>query len=72
MSKDNSSLGRWSWIRFRQKQNTIVRIISSYQCGLGTESSVVFSQQRRYFDQKDNDRHLREIFIEDIYREINH
>ena len=46
-----------------------MRMMSACQCSLGKGPRTVFSHHRRYFDQKDDDRHPREIFVEDLCAE---
>ncbi len=70
--KDPTGLGRWTWQRFRGKQNITLRIVSAYRpCIPSTAGpNTTYSQQQRYFDAMKVKRCPREALLEDLGKEI--
>jgi hypothetical protein len=67
---DRSVLGRWCWTRFRGKDNHYLRIISAYRLNDSKGPLTAYSQHKRFFQQKDDDRCPRKAFLEDLCSEI--
>ena len=69
--KDPRGLGRWAWTRFRGKSGVNLRYVAAYRPVLNKRGIVsVWSQQRSYFDSVNDDRCPREIFTDDLCKEI--
>ena len=68
--RDSRGLGRWVWTRYRGKQGINLRVVTGYRPVLNkTGEQSVWNQQRSYFDDHDDDRCPREIFIDDLVLE---
>ncbi|CAB9522814.1 unknown protein [Seminavis robusta] len=68
---DKAQLGRWTWARYRGKDNIVLRCVSIYQpCENKSEATSVWSQHRRYLQEHNDDRDPRTAFIEDLDAEL--
>ena len=56
MGQDSTGLERWSWTLYQDKQNSRLRVILAYQYRLSSGLSTVLSQQRCYFDTKNDNK----------------
>ena len=65
---DESGLGRWSWIQLEGHNNRLVRVVSAYNpCRTPTSKfATVYSQHKRYYLTKDDDRCPRLRFRQDL------
>ncbi len=74
VGRDKSGLGRWSWLRFRGKNNITMVIISAYRpCKPSRQSAgtnTTYAQHIRYLDAMGDDRNPRQAFLEDLAEEI--
>ena len=63
-------LGRWCWTTFEGKNNSITRLMVAYNpCkSKNTRLKTVYSQQRRFYRSKGDNRCPRVIFREDLDR----
>ena len=69
--QDETGLGRWTWQRYRGKANHTVRIIVGYRpCLNRTLSGSVYSQHRKYFQDKEIDACPRKLFLDDLCADI--
>lgn len=68
--KDFRNLGRWAWTRYQGTDNVKLRVISAYRCCDNSGPTTVYSQQRRYFDNLDDDRHPRDIMLQELCEQI--
>jgi hypothetical protein len=64
--QDKSGLGRWSWTRYRGKDNYTSRIISAYRPNDSKGPLTVYSQHKLFFQNRDDDRCPRQAFLEDL------
>jgi hypothetical protein len=65
--QDTAGLGRWAWTQYRGRNNVSLRVITAYRPVRNTAGAMsVRSQQRSYFDAKDEDRCPRELFNLDL------
>jgi hypothetical protein len=68
---DKLGLGRWTWTRYRGKQDHSLRVISAYRPVLSKSGTTsVWSQQQSFFDARNDDRCLRDIFVRDLVTEV--
>jgi len=51
----------------RGRNNTIIHFVSAYNCYFGECLLMIYNQQRRFLDKKDNNRSLQQAFIEDLF-----
>jgi hypothetical protein len=68
---DPSNLGRWTWTRYRGKNNYTLRIISAYRPNPPNGPFTVYAQQNAYFHTTGNPRCPRKAFLQDLCKEIN-
>ena len=70
--KDESGLGRWSWMLFQGAHNNKTRIISAYKpCPTGPRGlRTVFNQQRRYFRSIGRAGNPRTLFNQDLKEQL--
>jgi hypothetical protein len=72
--RDASGLGRWTWTRYRGRNNITTRVICAYRPCLptGTDKSLsVYAQHQRFFDERNDDICPREAFIRDLCGELD-
>jgi hypothetical protein len=68
---DPTGLGRWTWARIRGKGGLVLRYASAYcPCENKTGKIAVWSQQKTYFQNKNDDRDPRKAFMEDLRAQI--
>jgi exonuclease III len=67
---DTAKLGRWTWVRYQGKNNTILRSVSVYRPCASVGENTVNQQQHEYFQSKNDDRDPRAIFLEDFEQEL--
>jgi hypothetical protein len=68
---DKLGIGRWTWTRYRGKQDHSLRVISAYRPVLNKSGTTsVWSQQRSFFDARNNDCCPRDIFVGDLVTEV--
>ena len=67
---DTSNLGRWSWTRYRGKNNQTLRIISAYRPNPPNGPFTVYAQQNAHFNATGNPRCPRKAFLEDLCKDI--
>jgi hypothetical protein len=73
--RDSSGLGRWTWTRYRGRNNITTRVICAYRPCFPTgsdKSFSVYTQHQRYFDERNDDICPREAFIRDLSGELDH
>jgi len=70
--QDTSGLGRWTWVRYRGKNNRYLRMYTAYRLAMPSGGPYTFYAQHRTYllSQKDN-RRPRAAFLEDICQDIN-
>lgn len=68
--QDKSGLGRWSWVKYRGKDNITFRVITAYRPNDSKGPLTVFAQHKLFFQNKDDDRCPRQAFLEDLCLEI--
>ncbi len=69
--KDTSGLGRWTWTRYRGRNQVSLRVISAYRPVPNKKGPTsVYNQQRRALYNKDDDRCPRMAFTEDLVEEL--
>ena len=68
---DRTGLGRWTWARYRGKDGATLRVVSIYQPSDNINGIVsVHAQHKRYLQSKNDDRHPRIAFKEDLAEEL--
>jgi hypothetical protein len=67
---DQSSLGRWAWVKYKGKDNQSLRIISAYRPNTSSGPFTVYAQHKQYLQSRDDDRCPRLAFLEDLCKEI--
>lgn len=68
---DASGLGRWTWVRYRGKNQTSLRFVTAYRASkVSKGSSTVYAQQRNTLLKRDDSRCPRQAFVEDIGKEV--
>ena len=69
---DTTGLGRWCWFTIKGKHNHITRIITAYQpCrSKNKQLHTVYSQHRRYYRSRGDDRCPRLIFRTDLAKAL--
>ena len=70
VGKDPTNLGRWCWGRYQGKHGVVLRVVSIYRPCDNPGSESVSTQQRSYFQKRNNDRHPRDAFMEDFRAEL--
>lgn len=69
--EDPTGLGRWSSTRYRGKLGISVRAVSAYRPVLNKKGVLsVWNQQKSYFDEHKRTGCPRDLFIEDLQKEI--
>ena len=69
--QDTRGLGRWAWTRYKGRNGVAIRYVAAYRPVLNKNGLLsVWSQQRSYFDDNDEDRCPREMFTIDLCAEI--
>jgi hypothetical protein len=68
---DPSNLGRWTWTRYRGKNNYTLRIISAYRPNPPNGPFTVYAQHNAYFHTTGNPRCPRKAFLQDLCKDIN-
>ena len=64
---DQSGLGRWSWTRYRGRNQVTLRIISAYRPVSNKKGPLsVYNQHRRFFYDQNDDRCPWEAFMADL------
>ena len=70
--RDDSKLGRWSWICLEGKQHHRTRVLTGYRpCEGGTGVGSAYIQHERYLQSKKRDISPREAFYEDLAPLLN-
>ena len=68
---DRAKLGRWTWARYSGKGGMVLRVVSLYQpCENKNGATSVWSQQKRYLQEQNDDRDPRTAFRQDLKQEI--
>ena len=68
---DKSQLGRWTWARYRGKNGMILRCVSIYRpVPNDSGDASVWSQHKRHFLNKNDDRDPRDAFWQDLQKEM--
>jgi hypothetical protein len=68
---DPTGLGRWTWARIRGKGGMVLRYASVYcPCENKSGKIAVWSQQKIYLQNHNDDRDPRQAFMEDLKRNI--
>jgi hypothetical protein len=69
--KDTSMLGRWSWTRYRGRDNQTLRVIAAYRPNPAKKGLfTVYAQQKSFFNQHSDNRCPRLAFLQDLCSEI--
>ncbi len=68
---DTSNLGRWSWTRYRGRNNQTLRIISAYRPNQPNGPFIVYAQQNAYFNSTGTPRCPRKAFLQDLCKDLN-
>lgn len=68
---DTTNLGRWSWTRYRGKNNQTLRIISAYRPNQPNGPFTVYAQQNAYLNFTGSPHCLRKAFLHDLCKDIN-
>jgi len=70
--KDPRGLGRWVWTRYRGRGGVNVRFVTAYRPVLNKQGAQsVWNQQKGFFEGIRDDRCPREIFVEDLCKEVS-
>jgi Reverse transcriptase (RNA-dependent DNA polymerase) len=65
--EDPTGLGRWSWQRYRGKDNVALRVVTAYRPSNSREGPLtVWNQHRAFFDNQNRDGDPREFFTTDL------
>ena len=68
---DQTGLGRWTWAKYRGKDNISLRVVSIYQpCENKSGIVAVYAQHRRHLQNMKDDRDPRAAFKQDFRREL--
>ena len=68
---DPRGLSRWAWMRYKGHSGVSLRYIAAYRLVLNKDGPLsVWSQQRTYFQQHNEDRCPRDMFTIDLCKEI--
>ena len=69
--KDPQGLSRWAWTRYKGRSGVSLRYIAAYRPVLNKDGPLsVWSQQRTYFQQHNEDQCPRDLFTIDLCKEI--
>ena len=69
--KDSRGLGRWAWTRYRGRSGVNVRFVTAYRPVLNRQGvQSVWNQQKGYFEGIKDDRCPRQIFVDDLCKEV--
>ena len=68
---DETGLGRWTWTRYRGRNDIVLRVISAYRPVLNwTGPLAVYNQHRRQMYDNDDDRCPRQAMLEDLGAQV--
>jgi exonuclease III len=67
---DKAKLGRWTWARYRGKNEIMLRCVTFYHPNNSFGALTVASQHRQYFQTQNDDRDPRVAFLEDFEVEL--
>jgi hypothetical protein len=67
---DPSNLGRWTWTRYRGKDNQTRRNITAYRPNFPNGPFTVYAQHNAYFHAKNKPRCPRKAFLQDLCEDI--
>ena len=68
---DPRGLGRWAWTRYKGRDGVALRVVAAYRPVLNKEGIMsVWSQQRSFFNDRNEDRCPRDLFTADLCQEI--
>jgi len=67
---DPSKLGRWTWTRYRGRNNITLRIISAYRPNFPNGPFTVYAQHNAYFNSLNTPRCPRAAFLQDLNKEL--
>ncbi len=68
---DTTKLGRWSWTRYRGRNNQTLRVIVGYHPNPPGGPFIVYAQHRTFFNSKGSDICPRLAFLQDLCAAIN-
>jgi len=73
--EDDSGLGRWSWLEFRGKGDSVTRVYTAYRPGSKPTSkkkqyTTVYEQQSRYLEKHNINKEPRDFFDSSIKEEL--
>ena len=68
--KNFTGLGRWTWTKFKGKNNRHLWVITVYRPCKTEGSKTAYTQQLRYLTKIKDERDSREILMEDLKSEI--
>ncbi len=68
---DTTKLGRWSWTRYRGRNNQTLRVIVGYRPNPPGGPFTVYAQHRTFFNSKGSDICPRLAFLQDLCSAIN-
>ena len=69
--KDSRGLGRWVWTRYHGRSGVNVRFVTAYRPVLNRQGvQSVWNQQKGYFEGIKDDRCPRQIFVDDLCKEV--
>ncbi len=67
---DISKLGRWTWTRYRGKDNQTLQIITAYRPNPPSGPFTVYAQHNAYFNSTGKPMCPREAFLQDLCHDI--
>ena len=69
--KDSRWLGRWAWTWYHGKSGVNLRFVTAYRLVLNRQGvQSVWNQQKGYFEGIKDDRCPRQIFVDDLSKEV--
>eukprot|EP00549_Striatella_unipunctata_P015450 CAMPEP_0118690060 /NCGR_PEP_ID=MMETSP0800-20121206/9859_1 /TAXON_ID=210618 ORGANISM="Striatella unipunctata, Strain CCMP2910" /NCGR_SAMPLE_ID=MMETSP0800 /ASSEMBLY_ACC=CAM_ASM_000638 /LENGTH=378 /DNA_ID=CAMNT_0006587575 /DNA_START=207 /DNA_END=1344 /DNA_ORIENTATION=- len=69
---DQAGLSRWTWVRYRGKNQTAIRFVSGYRASKSSKGvTTAYAQQRSTLLTRNDSRCPRKAFLEDLYNEIS-
>ena len=69
--KDSRGLGRWAWTRYRGRSGVNLRFVTAYRLVLNRQGvQLVWNQQKGYFEGIKDDRCPKQIFVDDLCKEV--
>ena len=68
--KDFTGLGRWTWTKFKGKNNMHLRVITVYRPCKTEGSKTAYTQQLRYLTKIQDERNPRDVLMDDLRTEI--